>query len=105
MVLEPDAIDVSSVLKVYVFYSLDLNFKLKNYPRSTEVLCELLANVEDGCMERSLKNGKMLMLCLKASLLLSKVQNMQGQQNSSQVPMQNLKLIFSLRFLMHIWSI
>lgn len=66
--------------------SPDLNFKLKNYQRSAEILCELLAKVEDGCMERSLKNGKMLMLCLKASLLLSKVQNIQGQQNSSQVP-------------------
>ncbi|KAG0601340.1 hypothetical protein M758_11G102800 [Ceratodon purpureus] len=62
----------------------DLNFKLKNYQRSAEVLCELLANVEDDCMERNLKNGKMLMLCLKASLLLSKVHNIQGQQNSSQ---------------------
>ncbi|XP_073386115.1 uncharacterized protein [Physcomitrium patens] len=62
----------------------DLNFKLRNYKRSAEVLCELLANVDNGSMERSFKNGKMLMLCLKASLLLSKVQNVQGQQNSSQ---------------------
>jgi hypothetical protein len=72
-----------------LFDSLDLNFNLKNYQRSAEVLCELLANVEDGYMERSLKDGKMLMLCLKASLLLSKVQNVQEHQNSLQVLIQH----------------
>ena len=69
----------------------ELNFKLKNYQRASEVLCELLANVEDRCLQQSSKNAKMLMLCLKASLLLSKVQNIQGQlASSTQVPFKNI---------------
>ena len=89
---------------------LELNFKLKNYQRASEILCELLANVEDRCLQQSFKNAKMLMLCLKASLLLSKVQNIQGQlASSTQVPFKNIienqygpELTKSMLFLMQL---
>jgi hypothetical protein len=71
--------------------SVELYFKLKNYERAEELLNKLLANVEDGCLlQENLKSAKTLMLCLRASLLLSKVQNIQRKQGSTtQVSMYN----------------
>jgi hypothetical protein len=75
----------------FFWLSVELYFKLKNYERAEELLNKLLANVEDGCLlQENLKSTKTLMLCLRASLLLSKVQNIQRKQGSTtQVSMYN----------------
>jgi tetratricopeptide (TPR) repeat protein len=74
-----------SLAKLDLCYDVaELYFKLKNYERAEELLNKLLANVEDGCLlQENLKSTKTLMLCLRASLLLSKVQNIQRKQGST----------------------